>query len=684
MTKKKRTYPQWFIEELANQTDKQQAINGTLSTVSTVEFKCSCGNIYKQKITNHIKLSTGERKFGHCKECTKRISAQKYRESLGTSKPYPDWFIEDLYLEEDKEKAKVGILKADDKVDFFCPVCGTIYNQRVASHITLSTGEKKKGCPKCGIKKQIESSRRTKGIIKPYPDWFIEDLYLDEDKELAKIKNFYGGEEKQFYCNKHCLVYTQKVRNHIDLKTHLHKAGCPQCSVEKFSSTLSYRRVFPQWFINVLYLEEDKEKAKKGCLISSDIVTLFCPNHGEYKKHVYEILSISTLEKKDIGCPKCSYESHYKELSDERNFPEWFIEDLYYESDKEKARLGLLTTSEKAVFMCNKGHLYEQWIKCHIILSKNERNRGCPYCSKNRSRGEINIENYIKELGFSTEHRRFTSNILPVFELDIYIPEKKIGIEYNGSYYHKTLPDDGYIKPRLYHNQKYYACIELGIRLISIFDVDWEYRKDKIKQYLKDLLTPPLDRIYARKCCVKNISKEEANSMYDKYHLLGKTTIQDVSYGLFYNNELLSCMSFQKGRYKEDKDSVWCLTRFVTTSGYSIIGGASKLLAQFEKDFSPSILISYSDNDFFTGSVYVKLGFACLGDTGSPRYYWYLNEKELKREQCQLKYLSKKYPELYKESLNLKVNKEDYIMLNLGAKKVYRSGHTKWVKKYRE
>lgn len=606
MVKKKRTYPQWFIEELADSTIKQQAIEGILSTVSKVEFKCACGNTYIQKITNHINLSTGERKFGHCKECTKRISAQKYRDSLGTSKPYPDWFIDELVKDEDKVKAKEGKLKAADNVSFLCPICKEIYFQRVASHITLSTGEKKKGCPKCGIRKQIASSRKTKKIIKPYPQWFIDDLYSDEDKELAKSTNFFGKEEKQFYCKKHDLVYTQKVRSHLDLKTHSPKAGCPQCKVEKFR----------------------------------------------------------------------------KSLNTDKPLPDWFTKDLVNKEDKQRAKEGKIKSNEKLDFQCKQNHIYKQEVHAHINLGTQEQLCGCPICAKQRSNTEINIEDFIKELGFKTEHRRFYSSVLSTFEIDIFIPDKNIGLEYNGSFWHKTLPQDFCFKPRLYHNQKYYACKELGIRLISIFDVDWEYRKDKIKQYLKDLLTPSTNRIYARKCEVKQISKEEANKMYEEYHLLGRTSVQSLSYGLFYNNKLLSCMSFQKGRYKEGKESVWCLTRFVTKSGCSIIGGASKLLTQFERDVKPSILVSFSDNDYFTGGVYSKLGFECLGDTGSPRYYWYLNGAELKREQCQLKFLSKQYPELYLESFNRTENKEDFIMVSLGAKKVYRSGHTKWIKRY--
>ena len=233
----------------------------------------------------------------------------------------------------------------------------------------------------------------------------------------------------------------------------------------------------------------------------------------------------------------------------------------------------------------------------------------------------------------------------------------------------------------MFHQKKYELCRKLGVQLISIFDVDWLDHSGKIKEYLKDLL---LDKkiIYARKCIIKKITKVESNELYSKYHLLGTTVVQDVSYGLFYNEELLSCMSFQLGRYKDQCDPIWCLSRFVTKSGFSIVGGASKLLRKFEQDVDPSLLLSYSDNDYFSGALYEKLGFENKGYTNSPRYFWYLDGCEYKREQCQLRHLSKKYPDLYKESLLFSGNKETYIMDKLGAFKVYRSGHTKWVKRY--
>ena len=86
------------------------------------------------------------------------------------------------------------------------------------------------------------------------------------------------------------------------------------------------------------------------------------------------------------------------------------------------------------------------------------------------------------------------------------------------------------------------------------------------------------------------------------------------------------------------------------------------------------------DNDYFLGGIYTKLGFTNKGQC-KPRYYWFLQGIQIKREQCKLARLKRKYPTVYDEAITSGAkNKEDYIMVQLGAKKVYRSGNTKWEK----
>lgn len=518
-----------------------------------------------------------------------------------------------------------------------------------------------------------------------FPRWFIEELALDEDKIKAESGALSSNAKVLFKCDKGHPDYLQIVKSHIRLSTGEKLHECPLCGNLKKSSCKTEKhlekRIYPDWFINDLYYDIDKDKAINRELLSSDKVYFSCSEHGKYLQKVGHHIKISTGERQR-GCPECNKninktkrEAYYKSM---RTYPDWFIKDLNNEFDKNKALSGDLKTTDVIEFKCDHGHVYFQRVSDHICLKTQSLRYNCLQCAKTFSKNEDSIRDYIKSLGI--EIISSDRVVLDGKELDIYIPSKQIAIEYNGSFWHKTLPSE-ISKDKNYHFMKYKFCLDRGIHLISIFDVDYSYKKDLILSYLKDILVGST-KIYARSCVLKKLSFSEANSFYEKNHILGKSTIITCSYGLYYKDNLVACMSFQKGRYKEANKDIWCLSRFVTESGVSVVGGASKLLKSFEREYKPDILVSYSDNDYFMGDIYSILGFIDKGFTRSPRYYWYLHGIEYKREQCQLKLLAKRYPELYTESLSFNGNKEDYIMLKLGAYKVYRSGNRKWVKYY--
>ena len=674
---KNRTYPQWFIDELVHEEDKEKARNNTLQGRDVVEISCPKGHVSTKRVCDRIKKN-GEPNLG-CQQCN-LMNGDKSIKSI----VYPQWFIDELVHEKDKELARIGKLPRTKKVEIECPTCGHHYIRYVRLEIDGETKERLRVCPKCMLKTKDYNHKKHE---LDYPQWFIDQIVDPKVKQEAIDKTLTAKREVEFCCpNGH--LFKRIVANYITITTMQQRTECPICKNKNKKEILASNRKYPQWFIDDLYLEKDKELARNGFLKTTDTVEFLCSSCGNsYTARVGDHIKTSTQEKR-FGCPACGIKTstlkRTQTLNQQRSYPEWFIEEIANEDDKQKALRKELKSTDLVELKCKKGHIYKQLVSNHISLQTGKRRSICPVCSSHRSKTELEIEEYIQFLGFNTEHKKWTVSKNPrrYLETDIYIPEKNIGIEYNGSYFHKTLPKDKYSRERMYHQNKYFDCQQLGIRLISIFEPDWRDRKEKIKQYFKDLLLPVQTKIYARKTEVKKIDYHTANSLYDKYHLLGKTTVQAVSYGLYYNNELLACMSFQKGRYKENKEPVWCLTRFVTVSGYSIVGGASKLLKQFEKEYTPTKLVSYSDNDYFNGGVYSKLGFACIGPTHSPRYYWWLEDREIKREKAQLHKLEKKFPELYQESLSVEGNREDYIMLHIGAWKVYRAGHIKWEKEY--
>ena len=290
--------------------------------------------------------------------------------------------------------------------------------------------------------------------------------------------------------------------------------------------------------------------------------------------------------------------------------------------------------------------------------------------AENDIRGLIDINNVVKD-----------RTILDGKEIDLYYPDYHIGIEYNGSVFHATKNCVGTNKPKNYHRDKFLLAKSKGVHLISIFDVDWVSNKDKLSKYLLSLFNKPI-RLFARKCRVDIIDKQIANEFYDKYHLQCGSKFNTINYGLYHDGELISVMSFGKPRMRKFVDGHYELHRYCVKDGYTVVGGANKLLSKFEADYKPINILSYSNNDWFLGSIYERLGFECIGQS-NPRYYWLYNNNELTRESCRIDKLKVKYTDKYKEAIdNNASNIEDSIMCKLGAFKVYRSGNTIWEKKF--
>ncbi len=99
--------------------------------------------------------------------------------------------------------------------------------------------------------------------------------------------------------------------------------------------------------------------------------------------------------------------------------------------------------------------------------------------------------------------------------------------------------------------------------------------------------------------------------------------------GLFYNGELVSVMSFDKfeGRKKMD-ESEWNLNRFCNKLDHIVVGGASKLLSYFVNNWKPNRVISYADQDWSVGNMYIKLGFEIVSE-GKPDYKYLINKKRI-------------------------------------------------------
>lgn len=124
--------------------------------------------------------------------------------------------------------------------------------------------------------------------------------------------------------------------------------------------------------------------------------------------------------------------------------------------------------------------------ECGTVFESSYVNSRIPICRKCHplSSGEDELFDYIKSLNPNLTIKRHTKSIIKPQEIDIYIPELKLAIEFNGVYWHSTK----HILEKNYHLNKTKACEEKGIWLIHIWEWDWIKNKDKVKLFLKDLI----------------------------------------------------------------------------------------------------------------------------------------------------------------------------------------------------
>lgn len=263
-----------------------------------------------------------------------------------------------------------------------------------------------------------------------------------------------------------------------------------------------------------------------------------------------------------------------------------------------------------SLFYCELGHNFE--ISSDNFFSRKKSNLPlCTVCNpigNSRSIKELELFNYIKSI-YSGEIIQSHRDGL---EIDIYLPNLKLGFEFNGLYWHSESRKDRY-----YHLNKTEYFRERGIRLIHIWEDDWDNKVDIIKSQIKNWIGISDGKIFARKC--KVVQLDSVSKFLNSNHIQGSDK-SSIKLGLEYRGEIVSAMTFNnlEGR-KKMGDGEWNLSRFCNKLGYNVIGGASKLLSHFIKEFNPIRIISYGERYWSRGDLYYKLGFN-LVDITRPDY----------------------------------------------------------------
>lgn len=249
------------------------------------------------------------------------------------------------------------------------------------------------------------------------------------------------------------------------------------------------------------------------------------------------------------------------------------------------------------------------------------------------------------------------------FELDFYLPEQKIAIEMNGIYWHSDK-----FAHKMYHYNKWKLCKDKGIHLITIFSDKWENDQNNMKYFLKSILGLKEKGVGGRKCYVAPIAGKLAKQFLNKYHLQGY--VNGTHFGAFdVNDNLIGMMTFGKSR-----NQIFELKRFVTDHKshpglFSKIFKYAKAVIKFDR------VVSFSDNNWFTGGMYKMNGFKQITVTKPSHRYFYQN----KLHHCSnftKTAIKRKFPDMSQQIHDGKT--EFKLMDELAIPRIWDCGKIKW------
>lgn len=383
-----------------------------------------------------------------------------------------------------------------------------------------------------------------------------------------------------------------------------------------------------------------------------------CPLHGEF------VVS-PTNHVAGKKCPKCANIS--TGLRQLKTVEDFISEAQLLWGDKfDYSQAVYLGAKERITFTCREHPEEELWQQPSNHLSGQN---PCPKCNHSSSQAEQDIANFLAL--YTTVEVRNRKVIAPK-EIDIWLPELQIGIEYHGLYWH-TVDKVGNS-----HRQKYDAAKKSGIRLVQIFEDEWLFKQELVKARLLAFIgkSPTFN---ARQLSIRQVMMSEIRSFLESTHIQG-AGVSSQNYALFNGGEIVAVATFGKSRsgamMGAREEGVWEVVRYASIG--RVRGGFSKLLKAFIRDYEPSKIISYCDLRYGTGSLYAATGFT-LSKVTDPDYWWVPKGKveRIPRYAVQKHKLSQASHPLHK--FYAKDRTENTICRAAGWEKLMGVGSQKWV-----
>lgn len=421
-----------------------------LSSKQKVYWVCSEGHAWNASVASRFYKGAG------CPVCARTIRAKSRRESTVKTKGslkdnYPEIAAEWHPTKNGETTPDHISAGSSDRFWWKCRKCGKEWQTGIANR------KRGTGCPVCskldGGKKHREFTIRTQGSLKDnYPE-IAAEWHPTKNGEMLPERFASGSSEKVWWlCNQCGTEWETKIL----YRTRGH--GCPECRNDKYAASYrkkvlanadSFADMFPQMATEWHPTKNGKLKPEEFSFGSSKMIWWQCAKGHEWKT------TISARTTFNTGCPICSGRVVERGVTDlVTTHPEIAAEWHSTKNGKLKPNDFRIGSDKIVWWMCARGH---EW-KTNIY---HRQSTGCPECIKEKftSFPEQAILFYVSQSFSDVKNRYIFDNSV---EIDIYIPEFAVAIEYDGSVFHNT--DAGLDRDR----RKYMYLHERGIYLIRI------------------------------------------------------------------------------------------------------------------------------------------------------------------------------------------------------------------------
>ncbi len=302
---------------------------------------------------------------------------------------------------------------------------------------TVSHRSNGRGCPYCSNKKVLAGYNDLQTIN---PDLAKEWNY-EKNGELLPSMVSIGSQKKAWWrcVNGHewqAMIYDRKNGN-----------GCPYCSSNKVLSGYNDLQTLNPIIANEWNHEKNKGLTPTNVMPNSNKkVWWICDKGHEWQTAI-------SHRNNGNGCPYCSGKKVLQGYNDLETANPSLAKEWNYEKNGSLSPQHFTAFSnQKMWWKCSKGHEWQS------SISHRSGGRGCPICSSERKTSfpEFALVFYLQKYGYEVIHSYREQG----YELDVYIPSKRIAIEFDGAIWHNN-----HTKRDLDKNQK---CTKDGITLYRL------------------------------------------------------------------------------------------------------------------------------------------------------------------------------------------------------------------------